>query len=64
MEKDTIRFKTAQASRDWSNSQAAKFFGRCTQTISNWRNGHQTIPAYVWKMLELPVSESATRVKG
>ena len=48
----TDQFAKAQEKRGWSNIEAAEFFGRSPQTVSNWRHGRQAIPKYVWKLLK------------
>ena len=45
------KFCHIQLRLGWTNNQAAAFFSKTPQTISNWRRGEQNIPLHVTSML-------------
>lgn len=46
------QFKRLQDALGWTNAKMAKHLRKSAQSVSNYRNGRQTIPAHVQVMID------------
>lgn len=49
------QFKQRQDALGWTNAKMAKHLRKSAQSVSNYRNGRQSIPAHVDVMLEAAI---------
>jgi len=58
------RFCQIQLKLGWTNQQAATYFCKVAQTITNWRCGEQKVPLYVVSMLNTLIKDHGSIEKA